>query len=437
MEPAKVTLEEVSGSRRRLQVEVAAPEVQAEIDRAFALVGRNARLPGFRPGKAPRRVLERVFGEQVRREVLGKLVETSFHQAVDEHKLAVVGPPEIDADSLTPGEPLRYSATIDVRPEIAFGDLAGLEAERPESVVTDENVDAVIASLRDAVAQLRPVDDRGVVEAGDVVTANLTTRLAGLEPVAREGVLLEAGGGSFPLALERQLVGQHRGARLTIEVPYPPDHANPQLAGKTAAFDVELLDIRLKELPPLDDDFARDHGRCETFAELRERIRGDLERQAAERAEEAVREQLLAQLATRHPFDVPHSLVQRRAETILAMNDVRLPPDVDRREALARLGAQVAPRAEHEVRMELLLDAVAAHERIVPSDDDVQAEIEQIAARESQAPERVRSLYQRPEMRAVLRAQLARRRALEWLVEHARIVPKQPDEQVARENQSR
>jgi len=437
MEPAKVTLEEVSGSRRRLRVEVAAPEVQAEIDRAFAQVRRHARLPGFRPGKAPQQVLERHFGEQVRREVLGKLVEASFHQAVDAHKLRVVGAPEIDADVLMPGEPLRYSATVDIRPEIVIDTLEGLEAQRPEVTVTEENVDAVIASLREAVAQLRPVDDRTIVEAGDIVTVNLTTRLEGAEPVRREGVLLEAGAGSFPGALERQLVGQPRGARLRLEVSYPSDHANPQLAGKTATFDVELLDIRAKELPPLDDDFARDHGRCDTLAELRQRVRDDLERHALQRAEESIREQLLAQLAARCPFEVPQSLVQRRVETLLSMSEVQIPAGADRTEFLGRLAAQLAPRAEREVRIELLLDAVAAHEGIEPSEEEVRAEIDEIAARESQAPARVRSLYERPELRHVLRAQLARRQAMERLVARARIVPATGDAEVARENQSR
>src|SRR5215472_8670900 len=144
----RVTLEELGPSRKRLQVEIGAPAVQAEIDRAFALVGRQARLPGFRPGKAPRRVLERMFGEQVRREVLGRLVEESFHQAVHEHQLAIVGTPEIDADVLTPGEALRYSATIDVRPAIVLADLGGFEARRPVAVVRQEDVDRVIESLR-------------------------------------------------------------------------------------------------------------------------------------------------------------------------------------------------------------------------------------------------------------------------------------------------
>jgi trigger factor len=437
MDAPKITLEELGPSRKRLQIEIDAPAVQAEVDRAFALVGRQARLPGFRPGKAPRQVLERMFGDQVRREVLGRLVEESFHHAVHEHHLAIVGTPEIDADVLTPGEALRYSATVDVRPAIVLTGLSGLEARKPAAVVTDDDVSRVIESLRESVAQLRPIADRQVVESGDVVSLNLSSRIEGGEPSHREGVLLEAGGGSFPLALERQIVGQHRGARLSVKVPYPEDYANPSLAGKSVDFEVEVVDLRAKELPTLDDEFARDHGRNETLDALRVRVRADLQRQADERAESAVREAILDQLIARHPFDVPVSLVDRRADALLTSLDIRVPEGTEQEPALARLREQLRPRAEREVRADLLLDAIAEQQGLTPDDDVVTKEIESFAASEAQSPERVRALYERPEARSALKVRLGRRRALEYLVSIARIVPESASGEVAVENQSR
>ena len=314
-----------------------------------------------------------MFGDQVRREVLGKLVEESFHHAVHEHDLAVVGTPEIDADVLTPGEALRYSATVDVRPEIVVGELGEMTVVRPAVGVGDADVQRVIESLRESVAQLRPITDRQDIEAGDVVSLDLTSHMEGQEPVRREGVLVEAGSGSFPLALERQLVGQHRGANLTLDVPYPGDYANASLAGRTARFDVTVVDLRAKELPVLDDDFARDHGRSDTLEELRGRIRADLERQANERADGAVREAVLDQLLARHPFEAPGSLVDRRCDAMLSALDVRLPPGADEQQALAGLREQVRPRAERDVRADLVLDAVAEREGLMPDADDVDA----------------------------------------------------------------
>jgi trigger factor len=416
MAESSVTLEELSPVRKRLRVEIPAVAVQAELDRAFQALGRQAKLRGFRPGKAPRAVLERTFGAEVRREVLGRLVEQSFHEAIERHGLAVVGTPEIDPEDIAPGDAFRYSATVDVRPAIALGDLGGLNASRPAVTVSDEDVERTLGSLRESVAQLRPIEDRTVVETGDVVVVDLTSRLDGGEPVRREGALLEAGGGTFPLALERQLVGQHRGAHVSVRVPYPADYANTAVAGKTADFDVEVKELRAKELPALDDDFARDHAKCASLAELRDRVRADLEREAHARAEDAVRDQILAQLVERHPFDVPPSLVERRIEAMLATFDIRVGEGPERDQAIARLHDELRPRAERQVRAELLLDAVAERERIDVSDGDVDAEIAAIAARERQAPERVRALYDRPEARAALRARMLRERAIARLV---------------------
>jgi trigger factor len=428
-----VTVEELSPVRKRLTIEVPADEVQAEIERTFQVVGQQARLRGFRPGKAPRPVLERMFGAEVRREVLGRLVEHSFHHAIEAHKLAVIGKPEIDVQGLTPGEALRYSVTVDVRPAITLGDLQNLSASRPSTAVSEEDVDRLLENLRESVAQLRPVEDRAIVEAGDVVTVDLTSRLDGAEPVTREGALVEAGSGSFPLALERQLVGQSRGTRLSLRVPYPADYANAGLAGKTADFEVEIKDLRTKELPPLDDDFARDHGRCDSLAELRARVRSDLEREAASRADDAVRDAIVEQLLARHAFEVPGAMVERRAEALATSLDLRLPEGAERERALAEVRTQLTPRAERQVRAELLLDAIAERDDVAVSDEQLTEEIEALAMRERRVVEQVRAFYNRPEARAALRAKLVRDRVLATLVEGARVMPASTSQSVAHE----
>jgi trigger factor len=187
-------------------------------------------------------------------------------------------------------------------------------------------------------------------------------------------------------------------------------------ADATAAFEVEIKELRVKELPPLDDDFARDHGKCDSLAELRARVRADLERQARSRADDAVREQIVEQILARHPFDVPVSLVERRTEALVTSFESGLAPGTNREEARATLRERLRPRAAQQVQVELLLDAVAERERIVVSEDEVSAEIDAIAMREQQVPERMRALYDRPEARAALRARLARDRALAGLV---------------------
>ena len=434
---ARVTVAELTPVRRRLDIEIPAAEVQAELDRAFTQLGTRARLPGFRPGRAPRAILDRMFGAEVRREVLGRLVGDSFRSAIASHHLEVVGDPDIDAGALTPGEALRYSATVDVRPVITLADVGALEVRRPSAEVPEEEVERVLGNLRESVAQLRPIEDRMVVEAGDIVMVDVASRREGQDPVRREGVLLEAGGGSFPLALERQLVGQHRGASLSLQIPYPADHANPDIAGKTVEFDVEIRELRAKELPALDDDFARDHARCESLAELRGRIRADLERQAASRADDVVREGVLDQVLARHTFEVPPSLVERRTRAIISTLDVRLPPGADQEKALAEVAAQVRPRADRQVRSEMILDEMARRDGVEITDSEVADEVETLAASQKDAATRVRSLYGQPEARAALRAQMRRERVLRRLVSEARVVPETGEVSVAHEIRNR
>jgi trigger factor len=257
------------------------------------------------------------------------------------------------------------------------------------------------------------------------VTVDLISQL-GEERQTRQGVLLEAGGGSFPLALERQLIGQRLGAPVTLEVPYPADYGNASLAGKTVVFEIRLNELHAKELPVLDDEFARDQGYGDTLAELRARVRADLEQQAGAHADAQVREAVLRVLLDRHAFDVPPSLVVRRSDTILASLGVRLPEGAEAEQVLARLREQVRAQAEREVRADLLLDALATQHGIEVTDADVDAEIVAMAARERQAPERLRAFYERADARDALRARLRRVRALGHVVSLARIEPARP-----------
>jgi len=425
------TVEDVSAVRKRLQVEVPPAEVQTELDRAYEHVRHASRLPGFRPGKAPRSVLESRYGQQVRREVMERLIESSFHRAVEEHAFAIVGSPEIDADDLEQGAPFRYTVTFDVRPAIDLVDLAGVTVERRVPVVTDEDVEKTLGRLRDSAAQLRPIDDRGVVEAGDVVTLDLTSRMGDAEPQERTDVMLEAGSGSFPDAIEQRLIGQHVGSEFSAEVTYPDDYANRGLAGRSVHFAGRVKSLHQKDLPPLDDDFARDHGHAESLVGLRDKIRTDLAAQARDHAEADVREAVMARLVERHVFEVPESLVERRCDAMLASLGVRAPEGAEAEALLRRLREQVRPRAEQDVRADLVLDAVAVREGFEPGEEDVAREVAALAEHERE-PERVRAFYARPEAHAALRTRLGRARAFDYVLTQVAITDAGDAKQVAR-----
>jgi trigger factor len=423
----QVNIEEVSQTRRKLAVEVPMEDVAAELDQAFDRVRRQARLKGFRPGHAPRSVLERFFGDQIRADVLSHLIEHSYSEAVKQAGLRPAGPPEIVPESVEAGRPLRYSATLDVLPMVEIRESAGLEARRPRRAVTDAEVDRAVEHLRESLAELRPVEGREEAREGDFVSIDYVATVAGklLPNGKRENRLVEVGRGSVPAEIDRALVGMKVGDLRTVGVDFPAEHGDAAVAGKSVRFDVSLRAIREKVLPPADDDLAKEHGECATLEELRAKLRERITASLKEEADAQVREQLVDELLRRNPFDVPQSLVGRQ---VGALVEDLLGRAGAQREELARDGErldkfreEVRPRAERQVRATLALDALVNQLELEVGDAEVDARIGELAARAGEHARRLREFYAGEEARSELRARMARERALDRLVEQARI----------------
>jgi trigger factor len=423
----QVTIEEVNTTRRRLAVEVPVDAVSAELDRAFGRVQREAKLKGFRPGRAPRSVLERYFGDQVRADVLSHLIEHSYSDAIREAGLRPVGPPEIVPESVEAGKPLRYSATIDILPKIEIADPAGLPAKRPRRQVGEEDVDRAVEHLRESLAELRPVEGRDEAREGDFVSIDYTTSIGGkpLPNGQQENRLIELGRGAIPAELERALVGTKVGERKAVDVDFPKEHSDASIAGKTVRFDLTLRGIREKVLPAADDDLAKEHGECATLAELRDKLRERIASSWAREADEHVRDQLIDEVVRRNPFEVPKSLVERQVDAFIedllgrvGARRAELERDAER---LEKLREEYRPRAERQVRAVLALDALAAQKGIVVSDDDVEHRIGELATQAGGHGARVREIYREAASRDELRGRIARERALEQIFNSAMI----------------
>jgi trigger factor len=423
----QVTIEEVNATRRKLAVEVPVAAVTAELERAFGRVQRETKLKGFRPGRAPRAVLERFFGDQVRADVLSHLIEHSYSDAVKQTGLRPVGPPEIVPESIEAGKPLRYSATIDVLPKIEIADPSGLPAKRPRRVVSEDDVDRAVDRLRESLAELRPVEGRDEAREGDFVTIDYVASIEGkpLPNGKRENRLVELGKGSVPAEIERALVGAKVDQEKRVEVDFPTEHADHSVAGKTVRFELALRAIREKVLPPADDELAKEHGECSTLEDLRGRLRERLGESFGREADEQVREQLIEELVRRNAFEVPKSLVDRQVDSFVEDVLVRagerraeLEGDAQR---LEKLRDEYRPRAERQVRAVLALDALATQNGIEVADGDVDDRISELAARVGDQAARMREAYREPAARAELRARIARERALERVVASARI----------------
>jgi len=431
----KVDVETVDSLRRRLAVEVPAEEVSAEIEKAYVQLARGAKVRGFRPGRVPRPVIERLFGDRVRAEVFEKLIQQSYAEVVEEQRIAAVGRPEIVTETARPGEVLRYSATVEVKPEIVVKHYAGLDVERPLVPVTDADVDAFLERLRQSFAQLRPIVDRTAVETGDVVTVDYEGRVDG-RPVGRgEHRDIEIGANGFPREFDQHLLGAAAGSELDFAVSYPADYGSTELAGKTVHFHVHVRALSHKELPPLDDEFAKDHGECSTLDELRQRARTRLESEAAQHADDAMRQALLDALASANDVPIPTALIERRIEALMEevwreWQQRRIRPK-NETEALARLREELQPRARQQVKIGLLLEAIAHQEHITISEADVEERITTLAAGAGAAAERLRAFYQDANARRELRDRMLQARAVDAVVRVAHVTTRERASSVA------
>jgi trigger factor len=431
----KVEVETLDAVHRRLAVEVPAEHVQQEIDRAYGELARRARVRGFRPGRTPRPVLEQLFGDQVRAEVFARLIQQSYEEALRDQSLPVVSEPQIVTERAEPGASLRYSATVEVKPELRVRNYTGLSVVRPTAEVTEAEVNEFLHQLQESSAQLRPVTDRSRVERGDVVTIDFEARRNQRLVGRAENRLVEIGRSAFSESFDQQLQGAEVGAACEFPVVYPADHKDPDVAGSTVQFRVNVKSLATKETPPLDDDFAKDHGECDTLVQLRERVRAQLESQAARRADDAMRAALVDQLVEAHDLVVPDAMVQRRAQALAedilsSVRDPRLRPrDAD--EQVARLVRELEPEARKHVKAALLLESIAQEENLQVGEDDLEDYVSHLAARAGSAAERVRALYQDSERRAGLRGRLLQQRALDVVVARANITNAQAASSVA------
>lgn len=421
----KVEVETVSPTRRRIAVEVPAERVSSEFDRVFRGISQHARIKGFRPGRIPRPVLERFYGEEVRSQVATALVREGVGNAITESRLDVVSQPELDMGTLRENEALRFSATVDVRPEIGAIETTGLAAERPTIAIGDAEIDRVLAQLRERFAELVPIEGRAELARGDFAKVDIAVESEGVAVpgLSVEGGTVEVAGGRLPEAVEDRLAVARVGETFEVDGPAPEGVA-AEFAGKTLRYRVTVGGISERRLPEVDDEFAKDHGDCETLAELREKIRLQLDQDAGRRADVAVREKIIEMLLERVSIEPPASLVEHRAGELL--NDFKmellgrgLQLSAPEHEAEAR--EKLAPRAERDVRVGLLLDALVRQFGVEVSDDDLAERIGRIVASSGRNHEQVREHFSHEHARDAVRSEMLRARALEKIVSGADI----------------
>lgn len=416
----KTEFADVNETRKTVRVEIPTDIVNAEIDRVAKDYSRKARIPGFRPGKAPATVIKRRFKEQILHDVLHGLVPRAVDDALRERGVEAVDTPDVRDVDIEEGRPLTFTAAFDTLPAFDPGDLSTISLRRPKVGIDDEAVNGALQRLRDRAARFEAVEGRGV-DHGDSVTVDLVRRDAGAE--AKEDthadVAIELGAKANPPGFDAQLLGLEPGATKEFTIHYPQDYAVAELAGTEVSYRVSVKGIKRRVLPDLDDEFAKDLGEFETLDALRARVREDLEHEARHAAEREVRAELMKALATRLPFEVPDSLVQREMDRRVEDFARRLmDQQIDPRQA--GIDWQAFRDSQRDVAREaiaaaLVLDEITRREQLDPTDAEVEQEIGRYAERTGRTPAAVRAALEKEGGFSRVRAGLRREKAIDFV----------------------
>jgi trigger factor len=386
-----VKWEKSEGNQGVLTIEVEAAEVNKGLDEAFKKVVKQINVPGFRKGKMPRQMFEKRFGvESLYQDALDVILPDAYANAIEEAGINPVDRPEIDVEQMEKGLNLIFKATVTVMPEVTLGDYKGIEVEKFNTEVTDEDVNNEIKTLQERQAELVVKEEGQAAAEGDTVVLDFEGFVDGeaFEGGAAENHSLELGSNSFIPGFEEQLVGLVTGAEKDIEVSFPEEYHAAELAGKPAVFKVKIHEIKSKELPELDDEFAKDvDEEVETLTELKEKTRKNLEHDKMHQEESHIRDTVIEKAAGNAEMDIPEVMISNEVDRMMKDFEQRIQSQGLNLELYYQfsgqdeeaLKAQMLDEAKNQVRVSLTLDAIAKAENIEATEEDVNAEIEKMA----------------------------------------------------------
>ncbi|MGG1247551.1 trigger factor [Bacillus spizizenii] len=421
-----VKWEKQEGNEGVLTVEVDAETFKTALDDAFKKVVKQVSIPGFRKGKIPRGLFEQRFGvEALYQDALDILLPVEYPKAVEEAGIEPVDRPEIDVEKIEKGESLIFTAKVTVKPEVKLGDYKGLGVEKDDTAVTDEDVQNELKALQERQAEL-VVKEEGAVEEGNTVVLDFEGFVDGeaFEGGKAENYSLEVGSGSFIPGFEDQLVGLEAGAEKDVEVTFPEEYHAEELAGKPAVFKVKIHEIKAKELPELDDEFAKDiDEEVETLAELTDKTKKRLEEAKENEADAKLREELVLKASENAEIDVPQAMVDTELDRMLKEFEQRLQMQGMNLELYtqfsgqdeAALKEQMKEDAEKRVKSNLTLEAIAKAENLEVSDEEVEAELTKMAEAYNMPVENIKQAIGSTD---AMKEDLKVRKAIDFLVEN-------------------
>ncbi len=427
-----VTVENLAACKKLLRVEVEAEKVDEALQKATREFQKEAVFPGFRPGKAPREMVARKYHKDIEEEARHRLVAKAYADALQEQNLDVVGYPDLEIIEFAAGKPMQFAATIETAPEFELPEYKGIPIRREAKQVTEEDVARAIDLLRERGATYEKVDRPA--ETGEVVVVNFTGTSDGrpiteLAPTAtgigeQRGFWIQIGTASFIPGFDEQLIGARAGDKRVVQLIFPADFINPELAGKPGRYEVEVVEVKQKVLPVLDDEFAKKYG-AESVEKLREGVRTDLGNELAHQQSSEARNQIVRSLLNRVSFDLPESAVARATRHVV-YDIVR--DNAQRgvsREAIEKEKEQIysaaAQGGKERVKLTFLLEKIAKQEHIDATGEEVTARIIRLAAAYQISPEKlVKDLQKRNGVNEIYE-QVRSEKTLAYLEKNARI----------------
>lgn len=422
----QVHVEDISSVQKKITIEIPAERVNEEIDKAYSAIQKKAKLQGFRPGKAPMQLIKRTYSDAMRDDVMRRLYQDTLYKAMDEHKVEPIDSPTIESDILEPGVPFKYSAIFEVMPQILLNEYTGLIVNKETYVSKPESVVGELKRMQENMAQLIPLDEGAAVENGHTVSVDYTITVEG-SPEENSGAQtaeVEVGSGRLIPGFEEQLIGLKSGESKEFTLELPAGGDNAESSGKKGLFAVTVKEIKRKELPELDDEFAQQFGEYDTMEELRAKMIEYHEKHETDRIENEFKERVIQALIKKNPLDVPESMVKRQLDHMFENLKNRLK---SQQMSLDMMGldaegfrARFRDDAIDKVKGGLLLMALVEKENVSVSDEDLTSHYEKIATGNPEMLDRIKEYYSsNKNAKNSVISEIKEDKAICYLIDHA------------------
>lgn len=416
-----VTIEEISPVKKKISFAVPWTGVQDELNKVYREAAKTARIKGFRPGKIPRKILEVHYREQVEDETISNLVNQYYWDTLQEKKIQAVSKPQIDQQGIEPEKDFTFSATVEVEPLIEPKDYLGIELEKEELIVTDEDVQGKLDEIRQMFATMEDLQEDRALLTGDFATIDFEGSLDGQTrpELKSENYLLELGSGTFVPGFEDQLVGLKKGETKTVKVTFPETYHAKDLAGKDVEFTVTVKAIRIKKLPEINEEFIKNFERYESLEALRDDVRKRLEEEKKHYIADELQKSIAEKLLAKNEFEVPSSYVERQIYYMMSETQRRMiSGGMDPKKAAEftlKLRDQFHDEAQKAVKMILLLKSIAEKESLSVSDEELENRVREIAQQRSQDYEAFRKTLEKDDLLENIRSEILTGKTYEFV----------------------